>query len=82
MGALGIHPRFWDTAIRPWTALFTSSLFDLEHSINLKRRLGDASYDLKTHVQVLSALLAEVSVELQSPDHKKLSTTEAFFCTT
>lgn len=57
-------------------------IFDLEHSINQKRRLGDASYDLKTHVQVLGALLAEVSVELQSADHTKLSGTEAFFCTT
>ena len=57
-------------------------LFDLEHSINQKRCLGDASYDLKTHVQVLSALLAEVSVDMQSADHTKLSGTEAFFCTT
>jgi len=44
-------------------SLIRQKLFDLEHMINQKRRLGDASYDLKTHVQVLSALLAEVTVE-------------------
>ncbi len=38
--------------------------FDLEHTINQKRRLDDASYDLKIHVQVLCALLAEVTVKL------------------
>ena len=44
-------------------SLIRQKLFDLEHMINQKRRLSDASYDLKTHVQVLSALLAEVTVE-------------------
>ena len=43
--------------------LIRQRLFDLEHTINQKRRLDDASYDLKIHVQVLSALLAEVTVE-------------------
>ena len=44
--------------------LIRQRLFDLEYTINQKRRLDDASYDLKIHVQVLSALLAEVTVEL------------------
>ena len=74
-GVLGYSHPTTDRSIR-------QQLFDLESSINQKRRLEDASYDLKTHVQVLSALLAEVTVEPQSDDHTKLSGTEAFFCTT
>lgn len=43
--------------------LIRQKLFDLEHMINQKRRMNGASYDLKILVQVLSAIMAEVTVE-------------------
>lgn len=62
--------------------LIAKQLFDLEHFTNQERRQGDASYDLKKHVQILSALLSEVQVEPERANQIKLSGTEAFFCTT
>ena len=43
--------------------LIRQKLFDLEHMINQKWRMNGASYDLKILVQVLSAIMAEVTVE-------------------
>lgn len=62
--------------------LIAKQLFDLEHFTNKERLQGDASYDLKKHVQVLSALISEVIAEPETIDQIKLSGTDDFFCTT
>lgn len=64
------------------TTLIILQLFDLEEVTNGKRLQEDASYDPKKHVQILSALLAEVNFLHEEEDQTKLSGTDSFFCET
>jgi hypothetical protein len=57
-----VLPRILGYGMTPRTGPALVTLMALEHEVNDKRKAGDASYSIASHVEILSAIMGESQI--------------------